>query len=66
MKNEILMHREHHLWLQLCEMLERSGAVTEADLKTLASAPPTTPGTELIHTIRDWSTARAELERSSR
>lgn len=52
--------KEWEKWRELCERLERSGAVTAQDLKSLAIAHDT-DGQRLLQCIREWAKLMAEI-----
>ena len=51
---------EHDQWRFLCAELVKSGAVTEADLKSSVQLL-NTPGQFLLNVIRTWGELRAQL-----
>jgi len=54
------MFKEHEDWLDLCEQLVGSGAVTGWDMDQPQTAEGT-PGLALIKAIRDWGESLGKL-----
>ena len=60
------MHTEWMEWQELVAALKASGAVTEEDCTTLASARPLTPGQRVFAAVRAWGEAYAKLQSEQR
>lgn len=55
-----LSMQEWKKWIELCERLEKLGAVTPGDLKSSPSARET-DGQRLLQCIREWAKLMAEI-----
>lgn len=52
--------QEHEKWVELCDKLERLGAVTVDDRRSFINENGT-PGQQLFHCIREWGKLMAEV-----
>jgi len=55
-----LAHKEHERWLKLMLQLGLTKAITKADAESPINERKT-PGQELIHRIKEWAYAYADL-----
>ena len=60
MKMETAEKNEYAAWTKVCKLLEKSGAVTKADLKSRRS-DRNTEGQTLLHAIRRWGDGVVKL-----